>query len=393
VKNKYQKISICLLSSIPVTLWSFYQGLISKLKNNDFDVTLISSNMSELHILGNELNCKIFPVEIPRNVSPWKDIISIFKLWMYLLQTHPKIIHAHTPKGGLIGMIASFLARIPNRVYTIHGLPMETALGFKKKALWIAEWVSCKLATTVLAVSPSLMKRVLDERLTDFNKIRVLGKGSACGIDLTKFCPNKSLATTGRKVRTEYNIPTDAIVIGFVGRVVPDKGIKTLVNAFEKLQTAIPTVYLLIIGEFETVRDVLDNKTLDKIRNDTHICYNNKFVYDVLPFYAAIDVVILPSKREGFGLTLIEASALGLPAIATKVTGCVDAVVDGVTGLLVDADNSAQLCNAMLRLAEDSQLRKRLGQNGRRRVESIFDSKLLIAGHINLYRQLLDITV
>jgi len=298
------------------------------------------------------------------------------------------IIHAHTPKGGLIGMISSWLARIPNRVYTVHGLVLETAKGLRRGVLWLAEWLSCKLATQVLAVSPSLRQCVINEGICPAEKISVLGSGSVCGIDLKRFSPNESFLSTRAKTRAEYHIPDDAIVIGFLGRLVFDKGIKTLVKAFEKLQQKVSKSYLLLVGNFETVRDSLDDETVQKIKDNAHIVYNNEFVSDVLPFYAAMDIVTLPSRREGFGLTLIEAAALELPTVGTKVTGCVDAVVDGVTGLLVEVDNSEELYQGMLKLAQDSELRKKLGRQGRERVEAIFDSTMMIDRYINLYEKL-----
>ena len=151
-----------------------------------------------------------------------------------------------------------------------------------------------------------------------------------------------------------------------------------------------PDAYLLIVGEFETVREVLDNKTMSIINNNDHICCNNEFTDDVVPFYTAMDILTLPTRREGFGLTLIEAAALELPTVVTKVTGCVDAVVDNITGLLVEVGNVEQLLGAMLRLVKDPELRRQLGKQGRQRVEALFDSRLLIDKHINLYEELID---
>ena len=266
---------ICLLSSIPVTLWSFYRGLIRQLKESDFDICLVSSDKPELYLLRDELRCKIFATEISRQISPFRDLVSIYRLWRYFRRVKPALIHAHTPKGGLIGMISSWLARIPIRIYTIHGLPLETATGAKRRLLWLSEWFACKLATALLAVSPSLRQLVLSEKLCSGGKIKVLRRGSACGIDMNKFTPDESLAVAGRQIRTSYNIPKEAVVIGFVGRVVEDKGIKTLIEAFERLQQNIPQTYLLLVGEFETVRETLDHRTLHIIRNNKHIRCND----------------------------------------------------------------------------------------------------------------------
>lgn len=380
-------LRICMISSIPITL-GFFKNLIRGLNQRHTEITLVSSDLPELYQFESELNCEVFTTTISRQISPFRDIVSISRLWNYFRQKKIDIVHAHTPKGGLIGMISSWLARIPNRVYTVHGLVLETAKGLRRGVLWLAEWLSCKLATQVLAVSPSLRQCVINEGICPAEKISVLGSGSVCGIDLKEFSRNESFVFAGAKIRAEYHIPDDAIVIGFLGRLVFDKGIKTLVKAFEKLQQKVSKSYLLLVGNFETVRDSLDDETVQKIKDNAHIVYNNEFVSDVLPFYAAMDIVTLPSRREGFGLTLIEAAALELPTVGTKVTGCVDAVVDGVTGLLVEVDNSEELYQGMLKLAQDSELRKKLGRQGRERVEAIFDSKMMIDRYINLYEKL-----
>lgn len=387
--NGENKTKICMLSSVPVTLGTFYSALIRQLKDCDFEVFLVSSDAMQLRKLGDELGCKVFSTSISRQISPVNDVVSMCKLLRYFRKQRCEIVHAHTPKGGLIGMISSWLAGTPNRVYTIHGLVSETADGLKKRLLWFCEWLCCKLATQVLAVSPSLRQLVIDEGICPARKIQVFGHGSACGIDLEKFRPTGSLSLLRTHARNQYNIPDDTIVIGYLGRITPDKGIRTLVSAFEKLQSKKADLYLLLVGDFESVRDALDIETARKIESNPNILCNGTFVYDVLPFYAAMDIFVLPSRREGFGLTIIEASALELPVIATRVTGCVDAVVNNVTGLLVDVDNVEELSDAMLKLVNDSELRHTLGRNGCRRVRALFDSRTLVQDHVNFYKKLL----
>lgn len=382
------KRKICLIFADPVTPWCFYQGLIKRLNKEYAEVVLVSSDFPKLYWLEKELDVTIFATDIIRRITPLRDLVSVFKLCRFLRRKKFDIVHAHTPKAGFIGITSSFLAGIPNRVYTIHGLPMEGAKGLTWFLLWLAEWLACKLATSLLAVSPSLKQLAIDEKLCSANKIQVLGQGSACGIDLSRFSWSESLALSGKQTRANYNIPEDAMVIGFVGRVVPDKGIKALVQAFEKLQEVVPESFLLLVGEPETIHGTLDDKTIESMKSNEHILYNGEFVDDVLPYYAAMDIVVYPSRHEGFGLTLLEAAALGLSTITCKVTGCVDAVVDNITGLIVEVDNVQQLFSAMLRLVKDSELRKELGQQGRQRAKDIYDSELLIAKHIDLYKSL-----
>jgi glycosyltransferase involved in cell wall biosynthesis len=388
--TKKKKTKICILSSVPITLKSFYSDLIVCLKNYDWEVVLITSNASELNRLGDALGCNVFSTSISRQISPFRDLASICRLFYYFRKEKCEILHAHTPKGGLIGMISAWCAGVCTRVYTIHGLVLETAGGYKRKLLWFCEWLACRLATDVLSVSPSLRQRVIDEGICPAHKIQVLGKGSACGINLKKFFRGENFNSLRSETRAKYNIPDDAVVIGFLGRIVPDKGIETLICSFEQLQTKSLKCYLLLVGNFETFRNKLGDETIRKIESNPNIVCNGQFVSDVLQFYAAMDILTLPSKREGFGLTLIEASALKLPVIATKITGCVDAVVDKVTGLLVDVDDVEGLSDAMLKLARNPELRKSLGQKGYERARVSFDSEMLVREHVVFYKRILS---
>ncbi|MBN2456872.1 MAG: glycosyltransferase family 4 protein [Sedimentisphaerales bacterium] len=385
-KNNLPKI--CLISAVPGTIF-FYRELIVHLKSVGAQVGVAASDMPRLYELKNHLGCKIFPVEISRRITPLRDLVSIVKLSYYFRREKYDIVHAHTPKGGFIGMMSAFLGGISHRVYTVHGLLLGTATGLKRKSFWVAELLSCKLATEVLAVSPSLRKCVVEEKLCPAEKIKVLCDGTACGINLRKFEPSEKTTQFGKQTREKLNIPEDAIVIGFVGRITPDKGIETLVDGFLKLQQQTANVYLLLIGRIETIRESLNQQTMDTINSNDNI-HCTGHVKNTVPFYAAMDLVVLPSRREGFGLSLAEAGAMGLPTIATRVTGCVDAVVDNVTGLMVDVNDELQLAEAMLKLARNTGLRNKLGRQGRERVKKLFDSKRLVAEHMALYKRILS---
>lgn len=386
--EKKVDIKICMVSAVPRTLWGFYGDLIKQLKVSSVDVTIASSDMPHLSYFKEQLDCKVFPVEITRKILPLKDLAAICKLTRHFKREKYDIVHTHTPKGGLIGMISAFLAGTSNRIYTMHGLFLETSVGSKRKLLWLSEWLMCKLATKVLVVSHSLKERILEEKLCPASKIQMLGNGTACGINLEKFNNAKKKPNLRKQTRKKLNIPQNVKVIGFVGRIVPDKGIKCLISAFEMVQKKSDNVYLLLMGTFETIRVTIDEQTKQKITNNSCIVYGGH-ADNICPYYSAMDMCVLPSRREGFGLSLIEAGVMGLPVITTKVTGCVDAVVDNVTGLLVDKDNDKQLAEAMLKLLKDSELRKEFGRMGRERALEFFDSKRLIAEHMKLYEKIL----
>jgi len=381
-------VDICFISSIPYTIY-FYHDLLERLKKKKAKFGVASSDEPDLFDIKSKYGCDIFPVHITRNITPFKDMVAILKLIHYFRNRRYQVVHAHTPKGGLVGMISSFLARIPVRVYTIHGLPLETTRGVNRKLLWLAELVSCRLATQILAVSPSLRDLVIKEKLCSPDEIKVLGDGTACGIDTEKFVLSEQNKAKGREIRKSLNIADDDIVIGFVGRLVFDKGIESLVKSFYCVQRQFRDVHLLLVGLFDKSRETFDKDFMDMIESNHNIhCVG--FKENIVPYYAAMDLFVMPSRREGFGMTLIEASAMGLPVIGTRIVGCIDAVEDGVTGFLVEVDNENQLKTAIMKLIDDPQLRKILGQQGNKRTEKLFDTKPLVEEHLKLYNCLCE---
>jgi glycosyltransferase involved in cell wall biosynthesis len=378
------------MSSIPSTLWVFYRGLTKKLKNSGFILDICSSPDKELDYFRKQFGITVYPVGIHRRITVWRDILAIIKLVRIFRRNNYDIVHAHTPKAGLLGMIAAILARVKCRIYTCHGLPTETASGIRRLVLKSTEKISCSLAHQVLVVSKSLSEKLVDSGLCKLSKIKILGSGSACGVDLERFNRTTELAEKSKAIRSMHSISHDDTVIGFIGRLVPDKGIGILVESFTRLYQSNPDFRLLVIGNFEPHRGLLSDKIVEIINNHPGI-RRSEFTDQIESYYAAMDMLVLPTRREGFPYTILEASAMSLPVIATKVTGCIDAVVDGQTGLLVEPDNAEQLYEAMLQLCKNPQLRKRFGQQGRQRAETLFDSKLLVDKHISLYKELLEL--
>ena len=380
--NKNRKI--CLMSSIPVTLWCFYRPLIEQLRSEGIEVHVCSSAGSELDIFADE-ELKTWAVSIHRKITPFEDLWSILKLVRIFKSERFDIVHAHTPKAGLLGMIAAKLAGVKNRIYTCHGMLLETERGLKRLILMICEKISFCCATKVLVVSHSLLQKVRDYRICNSDKAIVLLDGTACGIDLKRFTKNEVFQNDANKVRDELGISGDDILIGFIGRLVPDKGIGVLLKAFCTLIKECENVHLIIIGNYEPHRGCLSDKEVCLINDHVKITHIG-FVKDIEKYYAAMNMLVLPTRREGFPYALLEAAAMELPVISTRVTGCVDAVVDGVSGILVKVDDSRELYEAIVKLVKDSDLRKKFGKQGRQRVEKLFDSKQLIYEHIKLYK-------
>jgi glycosyltransferase involved in cell wall biosynthesis len=388
--NSPRRPKICMVSSVPVTLWSFYRGLPERLKDDGIGLEICSSAGAELDYFQRQFGVNVHQVNIRRKITPWRDILAILKLVKIFKRNRYDLVHAHTPKAGLLGMIAARLASVRCRVYTCHGLPSETESGLKRKLLVLAERISCALANQVLVVSQSLLNVLREYKICSTAKLTILGNGSACGVDLSRFTLTPELIEKAKAIRREHSISADDTVIGFIGRLVPDKGVHILSESFARLYESNPNVRLLVIGDFEPHRGRLSDKTIEILSNHPGII-QCEFTHQIELYYAAMDILVLPTRREGFPYTILEAAAMGLPVIATKVTGCVDAVVDGQTGLLVPPEDITALTVAMQKLLASPQLRRQMGQESRKRVEEKFTSQRLLNAHVKLYRKMLEI--
>jgi glycosyltransferase involved in cell wall biosynthesis len=253
------------------------------------------------------------------------------------------------------------------RIYHMRGLPLMGATGVKRRLLWSTEWIACRLAHRVFCVSHSVRREAVDAGICPPEKIRVLLGGSGNGVDATdRFDPDARGEEARRLTRTRFGIPASAPVIGFVGRIVRDKGVVELAGAWRELRERYAHLHLLLVGPFEP-QDPVPAETERLLRADPRV-HLAGMDWDTPPLYAAMDVVALPTYREGFPNVPLEAAAMRLPVVATRIPGCVDAVADGRTGLLVPPRDPAALRDALVRYLDDPELRLLHGAAGRERV-------------------------
>ena len=354
------------VTTVPSTLLAFLPGQIGYMKRRGFTVSAVSSPGEELDHFSLEESVDVQGIVMPRSITPLHDIAALGSLVWYLRVRQPAIIHAHTPKAGLLGMMAGALAGTPVRVYHLAGLPMMTAEGPKRALLKGCEMLACRLAHRVIAESPSLLETAIDEGICDAAKIGVIVNGSVNGVDAAgRFNPTTKSPLVRRQVRTRFGIPQDARVVGFVGRIVTDKGIVELAHAWRTLRAACSDAHLLLVGPVEKQDHAPEAEAM--LRPDPRVHFAG-MDWDTPPLYTAMDVFVLPTYREGLGTVSLEAAAMGLPVVATRVTGCVDAVQDGITGTLVPAKNVPALALAIETYLKDPSLRERHGRAGRRRM-------------------------
>ncbi len=380
---------VLLVSTVPSTLWAFFRNLPAYAKQNHFEISVAASQGPELAYFQQQFGVTTHAINLTRKISPLADVQAVIQLSRIIKQAKYDIVHAHTPKAGLVGMLAAKLAGVRHRIYTIHGFPAETATGLTRKLLLLSERTAASTATSVLVVSDSLREQIRSMRVVDDRKVQMLGDGTACGVDLERFTRTPSIIEQASNKRASLGIEPDALVMGFVGRLVHDKGIDVAVSAFLKLSETRSDLHLLLLGDYEPDRGRVSQHTIEQIDSHPRIKHV-PFDWDPIPYYAAMDVLVLPTLREGFPYALLEAAALEVPAVATRATGCVDAIVDGKTGFLVDIADVSSLSQSVGSLLDNPALRKTQGKAARERVVHQFSSERLLKAHIKLYETMTE---
>jgi glycosyltransferase involved in cell wall biosynthesis len=346
------------------------------------ETEVVASPSPRLDDFGREEGVVTHAVEMRRAISPIADVGAVVRMVRLLLGRKPSIVHAHTPKGGLLGMSAAWIARVPVRIYHIHGLPFETATGLRRRLLIASEWLSCRLATEVLAVSESILEVAKQVGVCPNGRGLVLGAGSINGVDLDRFSRDR-VADEAEAMRKTHGISPGAPVIGFVGRLVFDKGIVTLAQAWREVRDAHPAAVLLLIGDWED-GDPVPEDTRKALQADPRVVFTG-FMKDPAPAYALMTVLAFPSRREGFGLSAIEASAMGIPVVGSLIPGLKDAVADGRSGVLIARDDSGGLARALCTYLADAGVAAAHGRQGRERVEADFVPEKIWRSTIELY--------
>ena len=374
------------ITTIPLSLEKLLEGQLTFMKNH-FEVTAISAEKERLEVYGKRNGVATKHIELTRKITPIKDLKAVYELYRYLKKEKPLIVHTHTPKAGIVGMMAAYFAKVPLRLHTVAGLPLMEATGMKRKVLDFVEKLTYKFSTNVYPNSKGLYDFILSEKFTKPSKLKVLGKGSSNGIDTSYFDPSLYSEDFIAQQKGQWNIPLTDFIFVFVGRMVADKGVNEMVGAFQQLLKENSKCTLLLVGPFEEELDPLNPSVIEAIKtNDkiVHAGYQN----DVRPFFAMSDGLIFPSYREGFPNVVLQAGAMGLPAIVSNINGCNEIVTSGENGIIISVKDEVATLEAMRALLINDDFQLSLKKNARKTIVENYDRQEMFQYLLNEYKLL-----
>ncbi len=378
-------VQICSIGIVPRL---FLEEPFRRMREAGFDVVLACCDDADSRHVAQASGIRLMPVPIKQGIAPLSGLIGMYRLWRLLRRLRPAITDSHGSKAGVVGSIVSWLARVPIRIYHNHGMALLSARGIKRVFFHLVEALACRLATHVIYVAPSNLTDAIDAGVCAREKATVLGPGTISGIDPRRYDPVMN-AARGLELRREAGIPPESQVCGFVGRIVPHKGIETILEAWRLLSPEIrANAYLCLFGSLGTPRmyALVNAATSDP---ELHVKYL-RFSNELPAWYSTMALLTQPSWHEGWGYNVLEAACSGVPAVGTRISATVDAILDGKTGLLVPVKDAPAMAAAIERLLRDPALRQRLGHAARERTLREFTQDAICPLLIQEYRRLLN---
>ncbi|MFD0975740.1 glycosyltransferase family 4 protein [Salinimicrobium gaetbulicola] len=374
------------ITTIPLSLEKLLEGQLNFMQDH-YRVLAVASEEKKLKKLGESLGVETFSVEMTRKITPFKDLSSVIKLFKLFKKEKPLIVHTHTPKAGIAGMLAAKMAGVPIRLHTVAGLPLLEAKGTTRKMLEAVEKITFASATKVYPNSHKIKEFLIENNFGPSKKFKVIGKGSSNGIDTLYFDPELYTEEDRLRLRKELNIPEEHLVYIFVGRLVRDKGINELVEAFQELNKEFSNSSLILVGPYEAGLDPLKDSTLEKIKINPHI-HEVGYQNDVRPFLACSDVLAFPSYREGFPNVVLQAGAMGLPSIVTDINGCNEIIKEGENGTIIPIRDEAALYDAMKMMILKEEKREYMKSKSRKMIKEDYERDVIWKAILEEYQVL-----
>lgn len=363
------------ITTVPVSLQVLLKGQMKFMSRHGFEVTMISAGGIEVNALKEQEQCPHIAVPLTRKITPWKDLVCLIKLVRVIKKIKPDIVHTHTPKAGLIGMWAAKLAGVPVRLHTIAGLPWMESRGIMRFILRSVEKLTAKAASRIYPNSFELESFLAEENVAK-DKMKVLGKGSSNGIDSSFFSLTETIKEQAAALRQQKKTEQTSWVWIFVGRLVKDKGIGELLDAFQTLNKSFPGDQLWMLGEEEPELDPLDEHHKEILHTHSSIhCWG--FQKDIRPYLAASQVLAFPSYREGFPNVPMQAGLMGCMLVLSDINGCNEIVEHEKNGLLVPVKNTIALSDAMLQIRQNPAAREAFAQAINKKIKEDYDQQKL----------------
>lgn len=374
---KRNKNKIIRAVTVPQSL-GFCREVMIKMRAMGYDMVAVTSPGPELNELRDKDGFHCVEVPMERHISIVSDLRSLIMMIDVFHKEKPQVVHSMTPKAGMICMVAAWLTRVPVRIHTFTGLVWPTATGLKRKILMMTDWLTCACATHVIPEGQGVLNDLKNGGITK-KPMKVLGYGNVMGVDMERFSP------------TRFNVTKDDSVFTFVfvGRIVGDKGINELVEAFVKLHDKHKNTKLVLVGNYEHKLDPVSDTTRQLIdTNDAIDACGPKYGDGLLQMYVDADCFVMPSYREGFPNTVLEAGAMGLPSIVTDINGSREIIENGKNGLIVPSKDVDALYDAMERMVTDDKARETMKGNARPMIASRFERGFVQKCQIEFYEGL-----
>lgn len=322
------------ITTVPQSLRGLLGGQLKYMSQHYEVIGISSSGDGLLDEVCNSEGIRVIPVEMTRKITPIKDLRTTWQLYLIFKNEKPFIVHTHTPKAGTLGMMAAYFARVPNRLHTIAGLPLLEARGSKRMLLDLVEKITYCCATKIYPNSFGLKNIIIKNKYTKIEKLKVIGNGSSNGIDTDYFKPSIFKDSDKQGLKTSLGIEKNDFVFVFIGRLVKDKGINELVQAFSRISDKYNNTKLLLLGSYEEDLDPLLPEIINAIDTNSNIIPVG-VKKDVRPYFAISNVLTFPSYREGFPNVVMEAGAMGIPSIVTNINGCNEIIIEGKNGWII----------------------------------------------------------
>lgn len=375
------------VTTVPQSLRGLLRGQLRFMSENGYEVIGVSSPGEALEDVVRNEGVHTIAIEMTRTISPIKDLKALIQLINLFRKEKPLIVHTHTPKAGLLGMIAAMVTGTPHRLHTVAGMPLTVATGMKRQLLNYMEKLTYACATRVYPNSYGLEKIILKENFTTPRKLKVIGKGSSNGIDTSQFDPNLVSEETKKQMRKELGIRETDFIFLFVGRIVKDKGINELVQAFESLHKKIEGCHLVLVGDPEKHLDPLSDYTEELIQNHPNI-HPVGYKTNVIDYFAFADALTFPSYREGFPNVVMQAAAMQLNCIVSDINGCNEIVKDGDNGWIVPPQDSDLLYERMKWCMQHKEESDKMGVKGRQVMKTNYERQFVWKEILKEYKTL-----